>query len=218
MQACVFDLDGTLLDTLADIAAAANQALEADGRSGHPVSAYARMVGNGFETLMARAMGEPLPSAEKLGEIVGCARKAYAAKMMINTRPYPGMIAALQKLSACGFQLAVLSNKPDNLSRILISHYFPMIPFAKVVGARAGVPLKPDPAGLLDLLESLGVKSDKTFYVGDSNVDMATARAAGCVAVGCAWGFRGAPELLGAGADRVLAEPAELAMLCADSL
>lgn len=211
MKAAVFDLDGTLLNTLGDIASACNYVLANIGRPTHPFEAYAHMVGNGFETLMKRAVGKPEPG--NLPELVQAAREWYANHMMEKTEPYSGMTDALLKLAENGARLSVLSNKPEELSVILIEHYFPDIPFIKIIGAKPGKPLKPDPSVLLELLKEINVASARTFYIGDSNVDMQTAKAAGCIAIGCAWGFRGSRELQAAGADRVLQEPGELGML-----
>ena len=189
MKACFFDLDGTLLDTLADIGGACNAVLAAHGYPVHPVSAYRRMVGNGFPILMRRALPESVVAQgpqERLDALTEEGRRYYAAHLSIRTTPYPGLVAALGRLQDVGLRLAVLSNKPEDLT------------------------LKPDPTVLLQMAASMGVAPQDCAYVGDSDVDMMTARNAGMTAVGVAWGFRGAAEVQAAGADMVAADAEEL--------
>ena len=218
MKAFMFDLDGTLLDTLADIAAACNSLLEAHGWPRHPVEAYRQMVGNGFATLIRRAVPGPVLAsldAPALERLVEEGRGLYARHLHGATRPYPGIPAVLAELARRGFALAVLSNKPDDMTQAVIARQFPAVPFARVCGGRAGMPLKPDPAGALALLREMGIAPGECFYVGDSDVDMRTARAAGMVPVGVSWGFRGEEEVRAAGAACVL-HRAEEALLLAE--
>lgn len=212
MKAFIFDLDGTLLNTLADIAAACNHTLAERNFPGHEIAAYARMVGNGFTTLAQRALpANASLTPQKLDAFVAEARDYYAAHMMEETDPYPGMTGALSSLMHAGAILAVLSNKPQRLSEELVNHYFPSIRFAAVWGARPDKPLKPDPSSLLEMLRDFGLAQKDAAYVGDSDVDILTARNAGTLAVGAAWGFRGAKELETAGADIIIGNPWELA-------
>lgn len=214
MRTFVFDLDGTLLNTMADIGSACNEVLERHGYPGHPLPAYARMVGNGFDVLVRRALpADRMPDAAALAEITAETRSWYAGHMTTHTQPYAGMSETLASLARQGCGLAVLSNKPDAMCKELIPHYFPDIPFAHVQGALPEMPLKPDPASLLALLELMRADRAQACYVGDSNVDMITARNAGVAGIGAAWGFRGAVELREAGATLVVAEPADLAGL-----
>lgn len=211
MRAYVFDLDGTLLDTLADIGAACNAVLGKHGYPQHPVDAYSRMVGNGFDILVRRALpSDRAPDACALADLTTEARAYYAEHMMEQTRPYPGMTRTLRALAESGIKLATLSNKPDAMSVKLIARYFPDIPFAEVHGARPDVPLKPVPDGLLAMLANIGADAKQTCYVGDSNVDIETAKNAGVRGVGAAWGFRGRAELAAAGADFIIDMPEEL--------
>lgn len=220
MKACFFDLDGTLLDTLADIGAACNAVLAAYGHPVHPVSAYRQMVGNGFPTLMRRAL-PPAVVAEgpeaRLEALTEEGRRYYAEHLSIHTVPYPGLPQALARMQEAGLQLAVLSNKPDDLTRALVPLHFPGIRFAAIRGGRAGAPLKPDPAVLLEMAARMGVTPQECLYVGDSDVDMMTARNAGMLAVGVAWGFRGADEVRAAGAAVVAADAQELANIILNS-
>ena len=193
MKAFIFDLDGTLLDTLEDIGQACNAVLAAHGYPTHPLAAYRRMVGNGFGRLVRSALPPAALQAltpEALTPLVDEARAWYGRHMREHTHPYAGMPEALTELARRGLTLAVLSNKPDDFTRTLINHYFPQIPFAEVRGGRSDTPLKPDPAGPRAILAALGLEAGQCFYVGDSDVDMLTARNADMVSVGVGWGFR----------------------------
>ena len=218
MDAAFFDLDGTLLDTLADIGSACNRMLGAHGFPQHPIPAYATMVGNGFTRTVERALPGAVLAAlspEEREELTAEARAQYAAHLYDHTAPYAGMPEALTELAENGLVLAVLSNKPDAWTEPIIHRFFPDIPFALVRGARPDAPLKPDPRVPLAMLAELGLEPARCAYVGDSDVDMLTARNAGMTAVGAAWGFRGAAELRDAGARLLAARPAELPeLLC----
>lgn len=209
--ACAFDLDGTLLDTLADIASACNTVLATHGYPQHPVAAYARMVGDGFAMLLRRAAPpDRPPDQEALAALTKEARAVYATRMTEQTRPYPQMQETLAALAAVGKKLFVLSNKPDNLTTALTAHYFPGIAFCAVRGAMPDQPLKPNPSCLLELLAAADVSADAACYIGDSAVDMLTAKNAALAGIGAAWGFRGKAELAAAGATLVIDEPREL--------
>lgn len=221
MKAFIFDLDGTLLDTLEDIGRACNTILAAHGHPIHPLPAYRRLVGSGFASLIRRAL--PPKTLENLAPqaleaLVDEARAWYGAHMRERTRPYQGIPQALAELARRGLTLAVLSNKPDDLTRELVPYYFPEIPFALVRGGRADTPLKPDPAGPRALLAALGIPAEQSYYVGDSDVDVFTARNAGMVSVGVAWGFRGLEEVRHAGARCLVDTPEQLTRLARFSI
>jgi phosphoglycolate phosphatase len=209
-RAVLFDLDGTLLDTLRDIADSMNAALARLGHPGHPVEAYRGFVGEGVERLAEcvlppadRDRGSIRRAAELLGE-------EYAARWGATSGPYPGVPEMLDGLEALGLPLAVLSNKPDDFTRLTVERLLPRWPFRVVLGARPGVPRKPDPTAALEIAGLLGVAPGDILYLGDSGVDMRTARAAGMFPVGALWGFRAAPELVESGAALLLSRPAEL--------
>ncbi len=213
MKAFIFDMDGTLLDTLADIGRACNAILAAHGHPTHALPAYRRMVGNGFSRLVRSALPPAVLrdlAPDALDALVDEARRWYGQHMREHTRPYDGMPEALAELARRGLTLAVLSNKPDDFTRALVSHYFPQIPFADVRGGRPETPLKPDPTAPGAMLSQLNLEAGQCFYVGDSDVDMLTARNAGMVSVGVAWGFRGPEEVRAAGARHLLSTPAQL--------
>lgn len=203
--ALVFDLDGTVLNTLDDIGSACNAALNAFGLPEHPLKAYEQMVGNGFYILVKRALPEDLTMPEeRFLQLLATAKEAYSQNLCVHTQPYPGIPEALAHLSQKDVSLCVLSNKPEPMTQALIAHYFPSIPFARVYGGKDNVPLKPDPTRLLDMLAEIGCDPQKSLFIGDSSVDMMTAHAAHMTAIGVAWGFRGAKELLKHGASRLL--------------
>lgn len=191
----IFDLDGTLLNTIADLAASTNHALSALGYPQHDEASYNFMVGNGINKLFERA----LPEGEKTEENVLRVRREfipyYNQHNADKSRPYPGIVFLLHGLQQAGVQLAVASNKYQEATAKLIGHYFGDIRFAAVFGQREGVNVKPDPAVVLDILEVTGVEKQDVLYVGDSGVDMQTARNAGVTACGVTWGFRPRAEL-----------------------
>lgn len=213
MEGFIFDLDGTLLDTLEDIAGACNAVLKAHGQPTHAIAAYRQMVGNGFPVLVRRAW--PPDTLTRLSSdaqeaVLAETRAYYAAHLCERTRPYPGMTQTLHTLAARGVGLAVLSNKPEELTRPLIAHCFPTVPFVAVNGGCAARPLKPNPAAAADVLAALGLPAASCYYVGDSDVDMLTAHNCGMTSVGVAWGFRGAEELRAARARHILERPEDL--------
>ncbi len=210
--AFLFDLDGTLLDTLADLGSACNRMLEARGWPGHPVDAYRRMIGNGFVKLVERALPPGILEGLGPGDLDGLVAEGkaeYSRHLADATRPYPGMAEAVSRLRARGCRLGVLSNKPDPQTQALVETFFPGL-FHAVRGGRQGVPLKPDPAAARAMLGELGADRQETWYVGDSDVDMITARNAGLAAIGVSWGFRGEAEVAAAGASRIVRHPSEL--------
>ncbi|MDO5536984.1 MAG: HAD-IA family hydrolase [Desulfovibrionaceae bacterium] len=212
-SAFVFDLDGTLLDTLADIALAANTLLERHGWPAHPLDSYRRFVGSGFRMLVRRAMPpDALAGLDEaaLDALVREGKELYSAGLWVKTAPYPGVTDALKALSARGCRLAVLSNKPDEQTARLVEHFWPGL-FEIVRGGREGVPLKPDPAALLAIVKEFGLAREQVGYVGDSDVDMLTAANAGLFSLGVTWGFRGEAELAAAGAGALIREPGEFA-------
>lgn len=208
VDAVMFDLDGTLADTLEDLAAAGNHALAAVGRPGHPVDRYRTLVGRGLEQSITDALG-----AEHAG-LVPAAKAAfmafYAEHRYDLTRPYDGISELLDALVAARVPMAVLSNKPDVAAVEMVDTLFGRWDFAVTRGQREGCAAKPDPAGAWEVCVEVGVPAERWVYVGDSDVDMLTARAAGFYAVGVAWGFRGRDELVAAGADVVVETPGEI--------
>ena len=215
MKTLMFDLDGTLLDTLEDIGRACNAVLAGHGYPVHSLPAYRRMVGNGFTTLMRRALPENVfPEASPgLAELVEEARSWYGDHMCEHTRPYEGLLQVLELLARNGTPLSVLSNKPEALVRQLIAHYYPEIPFVHVCGGRDDVPLKPAPDAVLQILAAMRIAPEDCCYVGDSLVDCATARNAGTGFAAVTWGFCTVDELRQGGVTRFLEHAGEIADL-----
>lgn len=212
----IFDLDGTLLNTIADLAQSTNHALKKLGYPTHEVSAYNFMVGNGINKLFERA----LPEGEKTPENVLRVRKEFISFYDVHntdkSRPYPGIPELLEKLQAKGMQLAVASNKYQAATERLIAHYFPNIRFTVVFGQREGVNVKPDPAVVHDILKLAKVAEKDVLYVGDSGVDMQTAANAGVTACGVAWGFRPRTELEAYHPHYIVEQANEIIAIAAD--
>ncbi|MHC1786322.1 MAG: HAD family hydrolase [Christensenellales bacterium] len=195
-KAVVFDLDGTLLNTLPDIAAAMNKALREQGLPAHEERAYRLFTGEGAATLTRRALG---PHPEKQDAVLAAYAREYAANSRVHTAPYPGVPGMLSVLHEAGLRLCVLSNKDDQDAKNVVSFYFPGQVFAAVRGRVDGVPLKPDPTALLDMIRSLGLAPSDIWYVGDTGTDMRCARNAGAQSIAVTWGFQTREEIAPAG-------------------
>jgi phosphoglycolate phosphatase len=208
-RAVLFDLDGTLLDTIQDLADAMNTVLERHDLQPHPVGSYKLFVGNGMELLVRRALGQQAPE-ELVMQCLEQMRSEYAACMVRTTRPYAGIEQMLDGLAARGLILSVLSNKPNAMTREMVQTYFGRWSFAQVYGARSGVPHKPDATAALDIAASLNIDVTEFLYLGDSATDMQTAHSAGMFAVGALWGFRDREELLQGGAAALVSTPIEV--------
>lgn len=191
----IFDLDGTLLDTIADLAAAANHALQKAGFPVYDTETIRTFVGNGISKLLERALPEGARTAENVERLRTDFVPYYDAHNAEQSKPYPGVAALLLRLQERGMMLAVASNKYQAATEKLVVHYFPAIRFVKVMGQREGVPVKPDPTIVFDIMEAAGVGKEDVLYVGDSGVDMQTAHNAGVDAVAVSWGFRPRTEL-----------------------
>ena len=209
IRTLIFDLDGTILNTIDDLADAGNWVCRKNGWPEHTTEEFKRMVGHGIPNLVERFAPKnfrsPLLLAAALTEFFDYYRKHDLDK----TVPYPGIPELLAQLRAEKMQMAVYSNKADEFSRCMVKRFFPDT-FAVIRGKLPGVPVKPDPTGVRQVLEELGAQSETTLFVGDSAVDMETAHNAGLRACGAIWGFRTREELLEAGADDLVNTPAEV--------
>lgn len=210
----IFDLDGTVLNTIADLANSTNYALKVLGYPIHEPDKYNFMVGNGINKLFERA----LPDGEKTEENVLRVRQKfvpyYDQHNADKSRPYPGVTELLETLQTAGMQLAVASNKYQAATEKLIAHYFPNIKFTAVFGQREGIPVKPDPIIVKEILQIAKVQEEETLYVGDSGVDMQTAINAGVTSCGVTWGFRPRTELESFHPDRIVDNAEEIKLLC----
>ena len=211
-QSVIFDLDGTLLNTIDDLAAAGNWVCRKHGWPTHPVEEYKRYVGNGMARLAARFSPEEWHTDEGVRTILEEFMPYYDAHKEDRTAPYPGIPALLEGLRGAGVSVAVLSNKAHQLAVPVIEGYFPRM-FQHIQGGVEGLPFKPDPALLLRLMEAMGASKEHTLLVGDSNVDIRTAKNAGIASCGVLWGFRGREELEAEGADFLVSSPEELEAL-----
>ena len=209
----IFDLDGTLLDTVADLANATNQALAQCGYPTHPTDAYYQFVGNGINKLFFRALPEEARTEENVLRIRSLFVPYYNEHNADDSRPYPGVSELLRELQAQGIQVAVASNKYQQAIVKLVGHFFPDIRFAAVYGQREGVAIKPDPTIVADILNDTGISRADTIYIGDSGVDMQTARNAEVESIGVSWGFRSVEELIDNGAEHIVHRAEEIAAL-----
>ena len=206
----VFDLDGTLLNTIDDLADAGNRVCAARGWPQHTVEEYKYFVGNGIPKLVERFSPPQARTPDQLADTLAAFQADYGAHLRDKTAPYPGIPALLARLKAAGVQLAVFSNKADPLARQVVADYFDAALFDAVRGALPGVPTKPAPQGTLALMQAIGADPVATLYVGDSNVDVDTAHNAGLPCCGVLWGFRTRQELTDAGAEHLAADAEEL--------
>ena len=206
----VFDLDGTLLNTIDDLADAGNRVCAARGWPQHTVEEYKYFVGNGIPKLVERFSPPEARTPDQLADTLAAFQADYGAHLRDKTAPYPGIPALLARLQAAGVQLAVFSNKADPLARQVVADYFDAALFDAVRGALPGVPTKPAPQGTLALMQAIGADPAATLYVGDSNVDVDTAHNAGLPCCGVLWGFRTRQELTDAGAEHLAADAEEL--------
>lgn len=207
-DAVIFDLDGTLVDSLGDIGRAVNHALAAHGLPTHPLDAYRRFVGEGVRRLAERVV--PAERPELITPVLAEYQRFYAENLLLSTRPFEGIEPLLDALCARGMRLAVLSNKPDPATQTIVRALFSRWPLRAVQGERSDVPRKPDPTGALQLTRVLETEPSRCLFVGDSGIDMQTAVNAGMLPVGVLWGLRDRDELLQYGARWLLAEPLEL--------
>lgn len=209
-QAVIFDLDGTLLDTLDDLAASANRALRAHGHPPHPHDAYRWFIGDGSAVLIERA----LPAEKRTPDMIAVCLQALLSDYNRNwhsaTRPYEGIPELLAELGRRNRPMAVVTNKPHRFTGSMVDHYFETVAFRAVLGQRDGIPKKPDPGQALTAAAAMAVSPSECLFLGDSAVDMETANRAGMLAVGAGWGFRPTRELIDAGAAHVLKHPLAL--------
>lgn len=204
----LFDLDGTLLNTIADLAAAGNHVCRKNGWPEYSVAEFQAMVGHGIPNLVRTFSPESARDPETLAASLAEFSAYYGAHSMDRTVPYPGIPELLDRLAQAGVRMAVFSNKADALAREVVADYFGPDRFVMVRGQRSGVAPKPAPEGTRALMAAIGADPGTTLYVGDSNVDVETAHNAGLACCGVLWGFRTREELSGAGAE-YLAETSE---------
>ena len=210
IKCAVFDLDGTLLNTARTIQHYLNLTLSKYGLPTVSEEDTKRMVGNGARILITRAMGERAADTELYDRVYHDYNEAYDADPYYLTEPYAGIFEMLSKLREQGITLAVLSNKPDTAVKLAVEHFFPGV-FTSILGARDGIPLKPDPTALFNMLESLNISPSETAYIGDSEPDVLIAKAASVgLPIAVSWGFRSVEQLQNAGAELIIHDPCSI--------
>jgi len=216
-QGVIFDLDGTLLDTLTDIAHAANSVLKKMNYPTYPVEDYRHFVGNGVIALFERTLPGDAVKADILNTCRDGFFEAYEQEWNVHAAPYPGIPELLNALTEMNLKMGVLSNKPHAFTKLCVDALLSDWHFDPVFGERADVPIKPDPQGAHEIAAYWELSCEQCLYVGDTRVDMQTARSANMYAVGVEWGFRDWAELVATGAKHVLTHPAELLQLLVTS-
>ena len=209
-KAVCFDLDGTLLDSLADLANCTNKILLKRGFPQHPEEAYRYFVGEGAKVLMTRVLPEEVRNETLIEECRQDFETTYLECWDEQTVPYKNIPELLNGLSRRKLKLTVLSNKPHEFTLLSVNKLLPSWSFEMILGQREGVPRKPDPAGMLEICEKLEIPSDSFMYLGDTATDMKTSVAAGCFTVGVLWGFRSEEELRDNGANTIVKDPLDV--------
>ena len=210
VRAVIFDLDGTLLDTLEDIGRAANRVLSSNGFPDHPLESYKYFVGDGAAVLFQRALPDGFGRGDTLERCLRQFRDDYGRAWNVATKLYPGVPDLLNGLAGRGIRMSVFSNKPHAITEACVDGFLGAWTFDVVLGHRDGAPKKPDPSGALAIAARTGVRPDEFLYLGDTGTDMETAHRAGMRPIGALWGFRTREELEAHGAERLLEHPAEL--------
>lgn len=209
-EAIIFDLDGTLLDSIDDLADSMNAVLKRSSFPVHDTDSYRYFVGTGLTNLVRKALPEQFRTGDNIKKYTAEMAKEYEARWDKKTRPYEGIIGTLNALSVIGVRMSVLSNKSHRFTEKIVAKLLPANCFEYVFGDREGVPKKPDPAGALEISSLMKVPPECFLYVGDSDTDMITAVSAGMYPAGVKWGFREPDELIRAGAKTILEKPQEL--------
>lgn len=208
-QIAIFDLDGTLVNSIADLGSSANHLLESRGMPVHPIDAYYHFVGNGVHKLCERCLPANTPAAE-VEQFFADFNAYYSQHCLDETVPYTGIPKVLEQLKAAGVHLAVASNKTQPFVETIVKHYFGTSCFDQILGSSDSRPKKPSPEIITQILKNAGIQADQAVMIGDSNVDIQTAKNAGIASIGCIWGFRGKEELMQAGADELAEKPEDL--------
>lgn len=209
-RAVVFDLDGTLLDTIEDIANSMNVALRGLGFPGHPVQDYLDYVGEGIEVMAVKALPETYRTGRYVAEAVRTMREEYAARWSLTSRPFRGIGEMLDRLVETGVRMSIMSNKLDPFTKAMAAKLLPDWSFDEVRGLSPDCPRKPDPEGAFRCARAMGASPEECIFVGDSAIDMQTAVRAGMAPFGVLWGYQDRARLLDGGARVLLSRPGDL--------
>lgn len=210
IKACIFDMDGTTVNTINSIAYFANRALNMYGLESYDTDAYKLMIGNGARTLVERMIAGRNGDEETFEKVLKEYNTSYDNDFMYLTESYPGIIDMLKNLKNKGIKVAIVSNKPHSTAEKVSQELFGDELIDICSGAKEGVPLKPDPIAVINTMKDLGVAPEECLYVGDTAVDMKTGKSAGIYTIGVLWGFRSREEMEQAGADIIVKDPAEI--------
>jgi phosphoglycolate phosphatase len=213
LKGAIFDLDGTLVNTLDDIADTMNTILRQSNMPVHPTEKYKYLVGEGIMELTKKVMPPGSWTEQNAKEFVQKFRALYDQTWHDKSVPYPGVVNLLKSLDKNGFKLGVLSNKPDSFVQKIVAWFFPDIHFKGISGEQANIPAKPDPRLALDIAKKMNLQTQQIIFVGDSGIDIQTGLNAGMVPVGVSWGFRPVEELISTGASHIVDTPAEIESL-----
>lgn len=215
MRLAIFDLDGTLINSLEDLSEACNVALRSFGFPPHPAEAYKLFIGNGVYKLIERCVPPQHRTPETLAQVFEVYNDYYTKHGEDKTRPFPGMTETVQVIREYGVKTAVLTNKPHKLALPMVNSLFPGL-FDLILGQRDGVPTKPNPTAVEEIIRHFGVLKSDCCFIGDSSVDILTGKAAGLFTVGVTWGYRTKEELESAGADLILHKVEDLTEVLVD--
>jgi len=208
-KAIIFDLDGTLLNSLVDIADSVNFVLKKYNLPVHSIEEYKLFIGSGIEKLVERALPDNI-SDENFKKYLDEIKSVYEKNQISKTKPYDGILEMLKILNNKGVSLNILSNKPIDFTKMVVEHFLGDIKFDNVLGAREGVPKKPNPQAVSEIIDNLKLNKEEVLYVGDTGTDMQTAENAGLTSVGVLWGFRGLEELMENNADYIIEETSKI--------
>ncbi len=212
-KAVIFDLDGTLLDTIEDISDSMNLVLEKRGFKTHTIEFYKSAVGAGTEKLVVDSLPESARDEETIKECLKELKENYSRMWANKTKPYPGIEELLKDLNLKRIPLSILSNKDDRFTKEIVKHFFPDVKFEFVFGSREGIPKKPSPEVPLYIAEKTSISPKEYIFVGDSAFDMLTAKNAGMFPVGVSWGFKPVESLIKSGAEIIINSPPEILKL-----